>query len=368
MNNKVTSSLNVRKSAKTSSKSVLQIPKNTAVTIKGISWKSGKYWYKVKTTYKNKTKTGYVLSDYITVNAANSASSGNTGTSTPANNTTSKAGYVNDKVATYLNIRKSASTTSSVLLKIPRNTVVSVLGTSGSWYRVKTTYGGKTVTGYASKAYITIGKVPSNNNNNNNNNNNDNNAGTDADFETLIKQFPASYQTSLRALHAKYPKWKFVAINTNLDWATVINNESIVGRNVIQSNYPKGTSSLAPFSYLSTADGAYNWKTDTYTVKDGTNWYSANSQVISYYMDPRNFLNDTDIFQFEALAYDTSQSITVVQSILSNTFMKGDYSVTDSATKKKVSGSYKQAFMDAGKAKKKQIRIFWQPEVNRKSV
>lgn len=131
MNNKVTSSLNVRKSAKTSSKSVLQIPKNTAVTIKGISWKSGKYWYKVKTTYKNKTKTGYVLSDYITVNAANSASSGNTGTSTPANNTTSKAGYVNDKVATYLNIRKSASTTSSVLLKIPRNTVVSVLGTSG---------------------------------------------------------------------------------------------------------------------------------------------------------------------------------------------------------------------------------------------
>lgn len=132
----------------------------------------------------------------------------------------------------------------------------------------------------------------------------------------------------------------------------MINNESIVGRNVIQSNYPKGTSSLAPFSYLSTADGAYNWKTDTYTVKDGTNWYSANSQVISYYMDPRNFLNDTDIFQFEALAYDTSQSITVVQSILSNTFMKGNYSVTDSATKKKVSGSYKQAFMDAGRAAK----------------
>ena len=345
VNSKVTTYLNVRKSASTSSKSLLKIPKNTKVTIKSITKKSGKYWYKIKVTYNKSTNTGYVQAGYITV----AASSSNT---SAANTTTAKAGYVNSKVTTYLNIRKSASTTSSVLLKIPRNTAVSVLGTSGSWYRIKTTYGGKTVTGYASKAYITIGTIPSSDNNSNNNNSNNTNTGTDADFETLIKNFPASYQASLCALHAKYPKWKFVAINTNLEWSTVINNESIVGRNVIQSNYPKGTSSLAPFSYLSTADGAYNWKTDAYTVKDGTNWYSANSEVISYYMDPRNFLNDIDIFQFEALAYDSSQSITVVQSILSNTFMKGSYSVTDSATNKKVTGTYKQAFMDAGQTAK----------------
>jgi beta-N-acetylglucosaminidase len=141
-----------------------------------------------------------------------------------------------------------------------------------------------------------------------------------------------------------------VAVDTGLDWNTVISNESVVGRNVIQSNYPKGGTTLAPFSYLSTASGAYDWSTDKYTVKDGTNWYSANSSVIAYYMDPRNFLNDTDIFQFEALSYDASQSETVVQSILSNTFMKGNYSVVDSATGAVASGSYKQAFMDAGKS------------------
>jgi hypothetical protein len=61
-------------------------------------------------------------------------------------------------------------------------------------------------------------------------------------------------------------------------------------------------------------------------------------------------LDEANIFQFEALAYDESQSDTVVASILSNTFMKGDYSVYDSTDKKTVKGSYKQAFMDAGKS------------------
>ena len=346
VNSKVTSYLIVRKSAKTSAKSLLKIPKNTKVTIKGITQKSGKYWYKIKVTYNKKTKTGYVMSDYITVSQESSSGTGTNNTDSENKNDTAKAGYVNDKVATCLNVRKDASTTSSILLRIPRNTVVSVLATKGNWYKVNTSYGGKTVTGYVAKEYITLGTISSDNNTSNNTNNTTN---IDTSFETQIENFPESYKASLRALYAKYPNWKFVAIDTNLDWADVIKNESVVGRNVTQSNYPKGTNSLAPFSYLSTADGAYNWKTDTYMVKDGTNWYSASSEVISYYMDPRNFLNDTDIFQFEALAYDSSHSISVVQSILSNTFMKGNYSVTDSATNKKVSGSYKQAFMDAGK-------------------
>lgn len=353
VNSKVISYLNVRKSAKTSAKSLLKIPKNTKVTIKGISQKSGKYWYKIKVTYNKKTKTGYVMADYITVSQNTSSNTSNNNSNSVDNSSTAKAGYVNDKVSSCLNVRKDASITSSILLRIPRNTVVSVLETKGDWYKVNTSYGGKTVTGYVSKEYITLGTVNSNNNTNTNNNTNNNtntNTNTDTSFETQINNFPESYKASLRTLHTNYPNWRFVAIDTNLEWSDVIKNESIVGRNVIQSNYPKGTSSLAPFSYLSTAEGAYNWKTDTYTVKDGTNWYSASSEVIAYYMDPRNFLNDTDIFQFEALAYDASHSISVVQSILSNTFMKGSYSVTDSATNKKVSGTYKQAFMDAGKS------------------
>ncbi|MCM1180498.1 MAG: SH3 domain-containing protein [Clostridium sp.] len=356
VNSKVTTHLNVRKKTSTTSKSLGKIKKNTKVTVKGITKKSSTYWYKISVKVKGKTVTGYVSGKYISVSAPDSQPA-KTDTApksddTATDNTVAKSGYVNDKVTTTLRVRKSASTSSEVLLNIKSGTKVSVIGTSGDWYKITVKSGTKNITGYVAKEYITLDSETGSNNTNNNTDNNTGTGETDAAFETLLKNFPASYQASLKTLHNAYPSWKFVAVDTGLDWNTVIANESIVGRNVMQSNYPKGGNTLAPFSYLSTASGAYDWSTDKYVVKDGSNWYSANSAVISYYMDPRNFLNDTDIFQFEALAYDSSQTVTVVQSILSNTFMKGKYSVKDSATGKTASGYYKDAFMDAGKGAK----------------
>jgi len=347
VNAKVTSTLNVRKSAKSSAKVLVKIPVGTKVTIVGITLKSSNYWYKVKVTYNKKTRTGYVSSKYITLGTQTNTGNSNT----PEVTQKEQKGYVNEKVTSTLNVRKEASTQSVILMSIPKKTEVTILGTSGTWYKVTVTYNSKTVTGYVAKEYITIKEESSNDTSTEDKENKDDTdtSVTDQSFEVLLANFPESYKASLRALHTQYPNWKFVAVNTNLDWATVIANESVVGRNVIQSNYPRGTSTLAPFSYLSTEAGAYDWSTDKYVVKDGSNWYSANSQVISYYMDPRNFLNSTDIFQFEALAYDASQKDTVVQSILNNTFMSGNYSVVDSATNQTVTGSYKQAFMDAGK-------------------
>lgn len=347
VNSNVTSSLNVRYAMSIQSSILMSIPTKTKLTVLGAAGD----WYMVKVTYGGKTVTGFVKKTYITLGSNGNQQPSGSGNNQPVN-TTEQAAYVNSKVTSYLNVRDSASTSGKVLATIPYKTVVTVLGTSGDWYKIKLTYNGKTITGYAAKQYITIGQLPSDNNNNNNNNNNTPSDTDNVAFETLLKKFPSSYQTKLRSLHSAHPKWKFVAIQTNLDWSTVIANESIVGRNVIQSNYPRGTSSLAPFSYLSTASGAYNWSTDSYVVKDGINWYSADSKVIAHYMDPRNFLDSTNIFQFEALAYDSSHKPTVVQSILNNTFMKGNYSVVDSATNRVVSGSYKQAFMDAGSVSK----------------
>lgn len=332
---KTTAKVNMRKKAGTNYKSYGMLEKNAEITILGYVSNKNQTWYKCKGKINGKTKTGYVSAAYIKKDSK-------------------PTGVVNKKVTSYLNVRKSAKTSSKSLIKIPKDTKLTITGikkVSGKyWYKVKVTYKKKTKNGYVLSTYVDVKRNAASGSNPQNPTNNNNN--TDASFETLLKNFPESYKASLRALHKEYPNWRFVAVNTNLDWSTVIKNESVVGRNVIQSNYPKGSGSLAPFSYLSTESGAYNWATDTYRVKDGSNWYSANSQVIAYYMDPRNFLNSTDIFQFEALAYDSSHSVTVVQSILSNTFMKGNYSVVDSATKKKVSGSYKQAFMDAGKTAK----------------
>jgi len=52
--------------------------------------------------------------------------------------------------ASSLKMRKSASTSSSVITTLKKGKTVTILGTSGSWYKIK--YGGKT--GYAAKKYI----------------------------------------------------------------------------------------------------------------------------------------------------------------------------------------------------------------------
>ena len=338
VNNKVTSTLNVRKKAKTTSKALMKIPKKTEATVLSIKKTSGQYWYKIRVSYSGKTKTGYVLGDYIDINLKNKE---DTTEEEP------QEAYVNDKVTTFLNVRELASTDSNIVGKLPKGTIVTVIETLDNWYKITATYDSADISGYVAKEYITIGK-PEKQTEDKQEENTEKSA-TDTDFDTQLAAFPESYKPLISSLKESYPNWNFVAADTGLNWSDAVAAESMVGRNVIQSNYPNGIASLAPLSYLSKAAGAYDSSTNKYKVFDGYNWYSAAPEVIAYYMDPRNFINDTDIFQFEALAYDDSQSGTVVESILKDTFMNGNYSVTDIATGQIATGSYVQAFMDAGK-------------------
>ncbi len=336
--------VNLRKKAGQNYQSYGMIRKGQNITILGYVTNKGSKWYKCKAKVNGKNRIGYVKGSYV-------------------EKAVKTAGRVNKKVDSYLNVRKSARVTARSLLKIPKDTKVNILGIKKSagkyWYKVKASNGSKTRTGYVYSTYITVDKSADSGAETEPSKTGEDEETTEApvekqtkletSYDDLLKAFPEDYRKALNELHKKYPDWKFVAITTGLEWSDVIANEDVAGKNVIQSNYPNGGDSLAPFSYLSTASGAYNWVTDQYTVKDGSNWYCVDSQVLAYYLDPRNFLNDNDIFQFEALDYDDSQNEKVVQSILGNTFMKDKYSVEDSATGKKVSGSYTQAFMDAGK-------------------
>ncbi len=47
------------------------------------------------------------------------------------------------------------------------------------------------------------------------------------DFEEYLdkQQFPESYKEGLRNLHARYPKWVFVADHVGKDWNEVVENE-----------------------------------------------------------------------------------------------------------------------------------------------
>lgn len=147
--------------------------------------------------------------------------------------------------------------------------------------------------------------------------------------------FPESYISALSALHTAYPQWQFQAVKTGLDWNTVVTKESANGINLVPKTGDDATKS--------TAEGAYDWTTNVWTVYDGSSWVGADSKYIAYYLDPRNFFNETDIFQFESLSFSKVQTKQGVSSILKGTFMENAVTDSDGAALE-----YAQAFMDIG--------------------
>lgn len=106
-----------------------------------------------------------------------------------------------------------------------------------------------------------------------------------------IESFPIEYQPYLRELSKKHPNWKFIALYTNLDWNYVINEENVFGKNLVPKNYSD--------SWKNTTPGQYNVEVDK-------GWVDSSRQAVEYCMDPRNFINEVRIFQFEGLSYDAS--------------------------------------------------------------
>lgn len=140
------------------------------------------------------------------------------------------------------------------------------------------------------------------------------------DFESKLSSegFPESYKAALRQLHMLYPKWNFKAYHTGLDWRTIIEEESIPGKNLLPNN--------KSVEWKSFESGAYNWKTDVFTVYDGSTWVTASQDAIEYYMDPRNWLTANYVFQFELLRYQKDyQNIAGVENILKGTALYNSY-------------------------------------------
>ncbi len=149
----------------------------------------------------------------------------------------------------------------------------------------------------------------------------------EADFEEyLTKQgFPESYKPMLRNLHANYPNWVFVADHLDMTWDTAVANESVVGRSLIEN------STYA--SWKSMEYGAYNWTTGSWVGFDGSTWVAADKSVVAYYLDPRNFLNSTDVFQFFMQTYVPElQTLEGLKKIAKNTFLEKAFPETGYAT------------------------------------
>ena len=138
----VSSSLNVRSSASTSSKVIGSLSGNTKVTIVG---EEGAF-YKIE--YKG--SHGYVAKEYV--KDVTESSNSNQGTQTPEKpstpETTKKTGIVN--VSSSLNVREGASTSSKVIGSLSGNTKITIVGEEGAFYKIE--YKGSH--GYVAKEYI----------------------------------------------------------------------------------------------------------------------------------------------------------------------------------------------------------------------
>ena len=213
---------------------------------------------------------------------------------------------------TNVNVRASASTSSQLLTSLGNNTAVSILNqTTGSdgkvWYQISA--GG--VTGYVRSDLVSTQSVAYT---------------TDANFEAYLAQqgFPESYKAGLRTLHAQHPTWIFNAVQTGLDWNTAVASEL------------QGTSSLvetgSKSSWKSTEAGKFDWTTSTWPGFDGATWVGASQEIVAYFMDPRNFLDDSYVFQFAVHDYNAElQTIDGLRSMLKGTFLDGQVAIDASS-------------------------------------
>lgn len=227
-----------------------------------------------------------------------------------------KWGVINDTV----NFREGPGTEYTSVTKLAAGDSVYIIGEAtasngGLWYQVKCEKNGSQLTGYVFAEYVTV---------------------SSSDFIAYLQEqgFPESYYAGLIALHEQYPSWQFKAVKIELPWNEVIAGETVIGRNMVYY-----TSNPA---YIDLTDVDEN---GNQIGRDGNSWVTASKAAVEYYMDPRNFLNASNIFMFECLSYtEGAYTAAGVSAILSGTFMSGNYTCPDT----KETLSYAETFLTAG--------------------
>ena len=152
--------------------------------------------------------------------------------------------------------------------------------------------------------------------------------------------FPDTYISKLVELHVKYPEWQFKVMKIDEEFDKILGMEyKSNGLSLIEDtgNYFDGYKSFDSWSY--------NYLTNIFSTDfdgGGKNWYAAGKSTIAYYLDPRNFLNEKQIFMFESLSYNNNYHTKKgIELMLKGTFMDGK--VSDTTNNK----TYADAFLDA---------------------
>ena len=129
-----------------------------------------------------------------------------------------------------------------------------------------------------------------------------------ADFyENTLSKFPLSYYSGLWLIHSLKPNYILTPYYTNLSFDVALAAEDSKARSLIQnSSHP-------------------NYVKPNSQVYDKPDWMAAKTDVVSYFMDPRNFLTPEKLFAFELLGFDPNvHTVDGVREIIKGSFMDGN--------------------------------------------
>lgn len=123
--------------------------------------------------------------------------------------------------------------------------------------------------------------------------------------------FPHDYAVELTKLSLLHPTWKFLPLNVTQT------NEEYTWDYVIARETENAETNLV----LASESYSDYWHPLNRELYDA-GFYQASALTVQYFMDPRGFLNEADIFQFYDLASSENASADAVKAVLAGTFME----------------------------------------------
>lgn len=263
------STVNLRASSSTSSKSVCKLKNNTKLTITKVVFKTKdstankNKWYKVTVN----GKSGYVRADLVSnlkFNAVNAV-------------TTEDVNY-RSGAGTQMKLQGCLPAGTNVKVLLKATPVAATNGGNSTWYMIKV----DSKKYYACSTYFKLVDGSKTEPANPDDPSGDVNPGegnrfskmTNEEFEAyLVEQgFPESYRGKLMTLHEKHPNWIFKANITGLEWADVLTKENKNGVSLISSSMPVSYRATDSNSYKNGSAKVYkeaNTDNKIATVKNG---------------------------------------------------------------------------------------------------
>ena len=129
-----------------------------------------------------------------------------------------------------------------------------------------------------------------------------------SDYENIDTSKYPGYKELLDKLQSIHPEWSFKLLYTGITFSEAVKGEySVHNKNLVPSNYSG--------EWICSVCG---------TRLYDSGWYGASEKAISYYMDTRNFLDETNIFQFLELNEYTNNSCSLngIQSKVNGTYLQ----------------------------------------------